>query len=135
MEQNTVAEDIVEQKSPKFTLPANITPRQRKDINNVKSRSYRYYAARNQLGLDKAYNDGVAIVNNILGANIGPRIILPSATRPATIAPVSAHSDITSAVVKTEKILTLQRAIRDLGDSAEEVLLQCGYIKQTIVTH
>jgi len=134
MEQNTVADEIIEQKSPKFTLPANITLRQRKDINNVKSRSYRYYAARNQRGLDNAYNDGVRIVNNIPGATIGPRIILPSATRPVTIAPVSTHSDIASAVLKTEKILALQRAIRDIGDSADEVLLQCGYIKQTIVT-
>ena len=121
--------------SSKITLPRGVTDEQNRQITNFRSRMIKNFKRGNQSHFDKAYNELEEFIRSVPGATLGPRIVVPSAMRPATIAPVSSTSDIAAAVVKTEKILAVQRAICDLGDSAEEVLLQCGYMKQTTVTH
>ena len=115
-------------RSSKITLPKDATDEQLRQITNFRSRMIKSSNKGNQSRFNKAYNELEEFIKSVPGATLGPRLVVDNnVTTPTTVdRPV-----ITMAmeVVKTEKILTLQRAILDLGDSAEAVLLQCGYMK------
>jgi hypothetical protein len=121
-------------RSPKITLPKDATDEQRRQIRNFRSRMTKNSNKGNQSRFDKAYTELEEFIKSVPGATLGPSLVVDNnVAAPTTVD--RPDTNIAMAVVKTEKILTLQRAILDLGDSADEVLLQCGYMKQTIVAH
>jgi hypothetical protein len=120
--------------SSKITLPKDVTGEQNRQITNFRSRMIKNFKKGNQLRFDNAYTELEEFIKSVPGATLGPRLVIDNnVTAPTTVD--RPDINIAMAVVKTEKILAVQRAICDLGDSAEEVLLQCGYMKQTTVTH
>ena len=86
----------------------------------------------NQSLFDKAYNELEEFIKSVPGATLGPRLVIDNnVAAPTTVD--RPDTNIAMAVVKTEKILALQRSIQNLGDDVTEVLLHLGYIKQTAV--
>jgi hypothetical protein len=119
-------------RSPKITLPKDVTDEQNRQVTNLRSRMIKNFTRGNQSLFDKAYNELEEFIKSVPGATLGPRLVIDNnVAAPTTVD--RPDTNIAMAVVKTEKILALQRSIQNLGDDVTEVLLHLGYIKQTAV--